>query len=76
MSLEESLKIFDEVGEVLNSMRGRQQFSQEYNEVVAKNKGLAKFKQISNILVLGKSTSPDEYVDSLSPQETIAFKFA
>ena len=43
--------------------------------MVAKNKGLAKIKQISNILVLGKSTAPDEYIDSLSPQEAIAFKF-
>lgn len=74
--LEESLEIVEAVGEKLKQMRGRPEFFKKYEQVATKNKGLAKLRLISNILELGKSTNPDEYVDSLTPEEIDAFKYA
>lgn len=76
MQLEESLEIVEAVGEKLKQMRGRPEFFKKYEQVATKNKGLAKLRLISNILELGKSTNPDEYVDSLTPEEIDAFKYA
>lgn len=76
LPLVESLKIFESVRTNLRSMLGRTEFVDKFDRVVARNKGFSKLQEIASILNMGKSIHPDEFIDSLSPDELSAFLYA
>lgn len=71
-----TLEIFESVRNNLGSIRGRPEFVNKFERVVARNSGFLTIKEIANILSTGKPTKPNEYIDALSPDELGSFMYA
>lgn len=76
MSLAAALEIIESVHVKLQSMHGRPEFVAKFNRVIPRNNGFLKMKEISTILSTGLATQPDEFIDSLTPDEVNAFLYA
>lgn len=74
--LAKALEIFESVRTKLQSIRGRPEFLNKFDRVIARNNGFLKIKEIASILDTGNATKPDEYIDELSPVEMSSFMYA
>lgn len=48
----------------------------KFDRVVSRNKGFVHLKEVVTILSTGKATQSDDFIDSLTPDEISAYKFA
>lgn len=76
VALVDAVETFGMVRTSLERIRGNTGFLKKLDRVVARNKNSNKIKAISDVLSTGKSTQSDPFVDTLSPDEISAFKFA
>ncbi|XP_055308478.1 uncharacterized protein LOC129572534 [Sitodiplosis mosellana] len=76
MPLATSLEIVESIRTSLQSMRGRTEFLNKFDRVIARNNGFLQMKEISTILSKGKSTRQDNFIDMLSPEELSCFLYA
>lgn len=74
--LEDAINIFDSIRPKLQSISKRPEFLKKFDSVAHKNPGLNTLRDISIILSGEKLDKRNEYIDSLSPAEMEAFKYA
>lgn len=74
--LVDAINIFDSIRPKLQSISKRPEFREKFDAVANKNPGLGTLRKILNIINGDQPDNPNEYIDSLTPAELEAFKYA
>lgn len=74
--LVDAINIFDSIRPKLQSISKRSEFREKFDAVANKNPGLGTLRKILNIINGDQPDNPNEYIDSLTPAELEAFKYA
>lgn len=76
VSLDTAISNFESVRDNLLAIPRRKEFIDKFEYVYAKNKGLQTLVNISHILQGEQPKEPEDYIDSLNPNELNAFQYA